>query len=130
MDDNRKYSRVDFKIACKYKSGGREIPCRLVNLSLKGLLAEIEDQHDIEPREGIIEMKLLNSDITIYFEAEIVHKKGNQIGFRFTKTDVESMTHLRAILEANTGNPDKIDEELHSLVKDNKRDAEEGITRG
>ncbi len=121
MSENRKYSRIGFKIDCRYKTGGREIPCRVLNLSLKGLLAEIEEELPVELYKGIIEMNLLNSDIVISFDSEIVHQSGNQFGFRFVSTDSESLTHLRSILEANTGNPDKIDDELHFLVENSEK---------
>lgn len=121
MPDNRKFSRVGFNIDCRFKTQKREIQCRVLNLSLKGLLAEIDE--NINPDDfkyGTIEIRLLNSDIIISFESELVHLKENQAGFRFVKTDTESITHLRSILEANTGNPDLIDSELHFLVENSK----------
>ena len=118
MPDNRKFSRVGFNIDCRYKTPAGEILCRVLNLSLKGVLVEIKEK--LSPKKdknGIIEIKLYNSDITISFVAELVHQKGKQAGFRFVKTDSDSITHLRSILEANTGNPDLIDKELHSMIE-------------
>lgn len=118
MPENRKYSRVGFNVDCRFITRDREILCRVLNLSLKGLLAEISENYSPDDlKTGIIEIKLINSDITISFESELVHLKGNQAGFRFVKTDSESITHLRSILEANTGNPDKIDDELYFLIE-------------
>ena len=118
MPDNRKFSRVGFNIDCRYKTGTREVLCRVLNLSLKGVLVETDETLDpVKDKSGEIEIKLLNSDITISFLSELVHRNGKQTGFRFVKTDSESITHLRSILEANTGNPDLIDSELHFLIE-------------
>ncbi|MGA2141214.1 MAG: PilZ domain-containing protein [Brevinematales bacterium] len=124
MPENRKFSRVGFNIACKFKTGSREYSCRVLNLSLKGVLVEIDEDFGEEIlKHGIVEISLINSDIVISFESDLVHLNGKQAGFRFVKTDVDSVTHLRSILIANTGNPDKIDDELQFLVDmENKAD--------
>jgi hypothetical protein len=123
MPENRRFSRVGFNVNCTFITGNREISCRVLNLSLKGLLAEIDGNYTRDDlKSGIIEIKLLNSDIKISFESELAHLQDGLVGFRFLTTDCDSITHLRSILEANTGNPDKIDSELHSMIESEKKD--------
>ncbi len=118
MPENRRFSRIGFKINCNFKTKTSDYSCRVINLSLKGLLAEIdEDFNPDDLKAGIIEISLINSDIKISFESRLAHLDGKLAGFIFVRTDVESITHLRSILEANTGNPNKIESELQFLIE-------------
>ncbi len=117
MPDNRKFSRVNFKIESKFISSKKTFGIKVINISLKGLLAEIGPavkREDIET--GTIEIRLINSDIVLTFEAELIHFQDSLTGYRFIKTDSESITHLRRLLELNTGNPNQIDSEIFFLV--------------
>ena len=117
MSEKRKFSRVNFKIESRFIASKKTYGIKVINISLKGLLAEFESgikREDIET--GLIEIKLINSDIVLTFEAALLHLKENQAGFRFVKTDSDSVTHLRRLLELNTGNPNQIDSEIYYLL--------------
>jgi hypothetical protein len=61
---------------------------------------------------------LLDSDITLQFEAEVIHSQKRRLGFKFIGEDTETATHLRRLLELNIGSSEVIDKELAFWLKD------------
>jgi hypothetical protein len=89
----------------------------LIDISLKGALVEVNEI--ISPKTGetcFLRIILIPSEISLDFETEVVHRGVGMIGLRFDHMDIDTMIHLRTLLEANTGDPDKIRDELHFLV--------------
>lgn len=117
MSNLRRFSRINFQATSFLKYKGQSDQVELVNISMKGAL--IHPLHAVEVRLGDVvslEMKLNSSEITLTFEAQLVHMNEDVIGLKFQKTDADTMIHLRAMLEANTGEPDKIRDELAFLL--------------
>ena len=84
----------------------------MLDLSLRGTLLNLDPASAVVVGASYpIIIHLPSSDITIRADAEMVHKNGNYTGFKFQSLDVESMTHLRSILDLNIGNHDKLDHE-------------------
>ena len=61
---------------------------------------------------------LMNSEITLLFEAEVIHCDQKRIGFKFIGEDTETATHLRRLLELNIGSSEELDKELAYWLKD------------
>ena len=59
-----------------------------------------------------IDLSLASCDIHLQFDAELVHREGDHYGFRIDSLDVDSLTHLRRLLELNCGDADTIDREF------------------
>ena len=59
---------------------------------------------------------LPDSDIELKMEAAIVHKTPEHLGLKCTHIDVDSITHLRRIIELNIGDAELLDRELTSLI--------------
>ena len=115
--EKRHFTRADFTTGGTIRRGTRQIPCVLVDLSLKGALVTVEDPDLVELNKLFeITIPLPGSDIAIKTSSECVHKESNYLGFRFHSIDAESMTHLRRLLELNTGWVDEISSELSFLV--------------
>ena len=58
-----------------------------------------------------------SSEITLTFNAELVHNHQNKLGLKFWSTDINTMTHLRRLLELNVADYDAITHELSFLVE-------------
>lgn len=116
-NNNRKFVRVNFAAECRLLTENQKIPLRVLNISLKGLLAEFDgglNRKDLE--NGTIEIKLSASDIVLSFKSVLAHFQENQAGYRFVETDTESLSHLRRLLEINTGDASRIESELPFLL--------------
>jgi len=119
MSDKRNYARVQFVEKAQVKYAGSTVECCVLDISLKGVLLQFstESLPDIsEKQEVVILMELAGSDICLEFHAHASHFDDHTIGFCFTTMDSESITHLRRLLELNTGDPEEIDRELSYMV--------------
>lgn len=115
-ENHRKFSRTEFNTTCEFTSGGKTLELRLLNISMKGLLAETEDPNAVEMNaQGELVINLAHSEIVIQTVGKLIHREGERLGFYFLEIDLDSMVHLRKLLEYNTGSPDRIEQELSFL---------------
>lgn len=110
--DNRYYSRISFVADAEVSIDGRQYPAEMLDLSLRGTLLNLHAGVVDIGMSYPLKIHLSSSDTTIQFDAELVHKNGNYAGFKFQSLDVESMTHLRKILDLNTGDHAKLADEM------------------
>jgi hypothetical protein len=90
-----------------------------MDISLKGVLLQFSSDslpQLASDQEVTIIMALEGRDIFLEFQAKASHFNDNTIGFCFTTMDSDSITHLRRLLELNSGNPAEIDRELTFMV--------------
>jgi hypothetical protein len=117
MPNKRRFSRVKCieKSIVETDSGPREV--MLHDISLKGALVEIGS--DLPVREGErwkLLFQLDHSDVVLQFEAEVVHCRENLAGVKFVEMDLDTMIHLRSLMEARTVNPEQVRHELSFLM--------------
>jgi len=62
-----------------------------------------------------LEIPLEDSDGKIVMEVAPVHEDGGKMGLTCFSIDMESMTHLRRMLELNLGDPALIEREMRLL---------------
>ncbi|MDA3851338.1 MAG: PilZ domain-containing protein [Spirochaetaceae bacterium] len=122
MAESRKFQRADFGVMGVISQGKASHEFYVLNLSLKGILLNIDTLDGLESNKNVVlTIQLTNSDIQIRAEAVIMHneKIENQIqlGCKFLSIDPESMIHLRRLLELNTIPEGEIEREL-SFLKD------------
>ncbi|OQY21547.1 MAG: hypothetical protein B6I37_08560 [Desulfobacteraceae bacterium 4572_35.2] len=120
MTEKRHYERVRFVEQAQVHCGDNIYSCMVTDISLKGCLLEFE-QENLEQlcsdQSCEITLQLKGSDIVLRFEANTTHTHLHTVGFQFKSMPPESMTHLRRLLELNTGNPEEIDRELNYMMK-------------
>jgi len=109
---DRRFQRVPFQAETRVVANDSAWACRLLNIALKGALLE-SDQLPIEP--GTIcdlEIVLPGTGIPLEFSAVLVHHADNRYGFKFLRIDLSTLTHLRKLLELNTGDAECVRKEL------------------
>lgn len=119
MKEHRRFNRADFHTNGYFIIEGRKIHFKIINISLNGILLEPEIQENFN-KDIVVSLiiRLSSSDIEISTKAELLHKENNHLGFKFKEIDVESMIHLRRLVELNSDSADQIANELHFLRKD------------
>ncbi len=116
--DNRKFYRADFKThGYVLLDSGEQIPFELVNISLKGILVVVSDSRLKKGETYKLKIRLASSDIEIDTTSVLVHEEKEEKGFFFREIDLDSMIHLRRLLELNTPSEGEIEKEL-SFLKD------------
>ncbi|MDH5751973.1 MAG: PilZ domain-containing protein [Deltaproteobacteria bacterium] len=115
VSDTRKFSRLNFdsdSFLVEAKTGKRH-DTHLIDISLQGALVERPTFWQEEKGQNCrLEVQLADSPIVVSMECEVVHWEKNHLGLHLVSIDLESMTHLRRLLELNLGDPSIMTREL------------------
>ena len=96
--------------------GGKHYETLLIDVSLKGALTKIpQDWHANEEELISLCIHLDDAGAVINMQCHIVHTEDNAIGFHCQSMDMDSITHLRRLVELNLGDPDLLERELAAL---------------
>ncbi len=116
--DERRFRRVPFATEVQLVADHQQHTCHLLDIALKGALLECGETVALPlgGRAGLI-VPLPDSPIVLEFDAELVHREGSHLGFQFLHEDLQTFTHLRTLLELNTGDPEGIRSELLAWLK-------------
>ena len=121
MNDERRHH---VRIACQcpatltLDSGSHAASIR--DLSLKGALLELDAATPLPVAvHGRLEVTLDPSTQThIHMNCQLAHCHGRLAGLVCTSIDLDSITHLRRLVELNLGDPDLLERELSALIGD------------
>lgn len=114
-NDKRRFTRVPFDAEVVLHHGTRAWPSDLVDVSLKGLLAVCPAGFDVDVGETLGVDLVLNEEVSIDTQCTLVHRTGERLGLRIDRIDMESIMHLRRLLELNLGEPELLERELGAL---------------
>jgi hypothetical protein len=116
-DERRRFSRISFHRPASLVAEGRSATCELLDVSLRGALVEAPAAFSagIGARCSLA-IRLDAGDATIRMEGEIAHREGAQVGVRCREIDLDSIAHLRRLVELNLGDEDLVHRELAALV--------------
>ena len=116
-DERRNFSRVKFQSKCYLTFEGKKIEGLLVDLSLKGALILNDEKLEVNSGDSCtFNFSLDGAGFELNFNATLVYYKGDQLGVRFGNIDLENMIHLRRLVELNTGDSNKVQDELFFLI--------------
>ena len=117
MSEHRLFHRISLVEKTDIEVSGKNCEAMLVDISLKGALVTLP--HELHSETGLpckLTIHLDESDIKLIISGEIVHCHDNLTGIKFTLIDLDSMIHLRRLLELNTAKPEQVRSELSSLI--------------
>ena len=88
-----------------------------MDISLKGALINMEGNSSlVEGDLCVFELRLDQDTIAVKTDTCVVYANEQQLGLRFDNLDLESMMHLRRLVELNTGDSEQIQQELFFLA--------------
>jgi len=116
--DRRRFTRVRFQAPARLDGPDGAVPVEVVDLSMKGaMLAVPATWGETAEAEALYTLTLnLTAEDRIVMELKPAHLHGKVIGFRCERIDVDSLTLLRQLLEANSGDVELIHRELEQLA--------------
>ena len=120
MTENRHYHRVYFDCLVEFVSGECRHVCELVDLSLHGALLAACSGATPEagtPCELIISLDE-SKEVQIIMVGTIARKIENRVGIQCESIDLDSMIHLRKLVEYNLGDIDLVNRDFDALVHD------------
>jgi hypothetical protein len=125
--ERRVFHRILFDRDANITIGGTAFPCKIIDLSLKGALVSIADsaveqasgQANLLGQQGVLSFALGDSDINIEMTVEIAHQEPDAIGMLCKHIDLDSISHLKRLIELNTGDDQILNRELSALLDSN-----------
>ena len=112
--ENRQFSRVAFDAAATVHQDSHSWNSKVIDLSLKGVLLEDQDMQLDTAKPVTINISL-DPQTFITMNARWVHAEQQHIGFKCDKIDLDSITHLRRLVELNIGDSELLERELSQL---------------
>ena len=111
--NNRRFRRVPFEAVVTMDSGQSSISGELLDVALKGAMVGTDEPLGFAlETECQLCITLPDSPIELNFQARLIHKEENRSGFIFVSEDLETLTHLRKLIELNTGDAETTRSEL------------------
>lgn len=116
MTERRQFSRVAFDAHATLTTTTDRLAVKVIDLSLKGALLQLQAPPAtlVIGAPCLVEVKL--GEISIAMAAELAHIEGKHIGVLCRSIDLESITHLRRLIEMNLGDPRLLERELKALI--------------
>ncbi|MFC0119019.1 PilZ domain-containing protein [Pseudoalteromonas xiamenensis] len=117
MEERRRFTRVMFSNPAKLMTAGGDYQCKLFDLSLNGALVSLPNGYiPMKDEPASLLFKLGDSDVAISMQVEVRHIEALYLGLHCTQIDLESVTHLKRLIELNLGDDDILYRELEQLA--------------
>jgi hypothetical protein len=119
IQQRRVFTRIPFDADYRLQdpSAERYWEGRVVDLSLRGTL--VERPQNLQPEIGqefVVELLLGADALKVVMVVRVAHFDEKNIGFHCMHIDLESITHLRKILEFNLGKPEMVEREITEML--------------
>ena len=118
MENHRLFTRIPFEATVKITDpqDNKTWESRLLDISLKGMLVtEPKAWQGKLQQRFLVRLLLENSDVEIDMEVSTAHIEQHHVGFRCEHIDLDSITHLRRLVELNLGDTQLLNRELSAL---------------
>lgn len=117
MDNRRQYTRVLFSTPATLLVNEQHQACELLDVSLNGVLISHPNGIKADKHQSAeLNFTLPGSNINIMMAVEISHIEPLHIGLHCTHIDIDSITHLKRLVELNLGNDALLHRELAMLI--------------
>lgn len=114
--DRRRFKRIAFDAKTELSQGTHRWPVQLLDLSLKGLLIERPDPWLGNPNRAFEADIHLSPDADVRMDVQLAHDNHGQLGFVCLHIGLESIEHLRRLIELNLADPEELERELGALI--------------
>jgi pSer/pThr/pTyr-binding forkhead associated (FHA) protein len=111
----RQFSRIPFDVSATLRSDEQSWETDLLDISLHGALIKIPEAFEPDAERQYQLAIHLEGGPDICMDVSIAHQENQQLGLRCEDIDVESITHLRRLVELNVGDAGILERELSAL---------------
>jgi hypothetical protein len=128
MGKNRMFGRIPFGTEVYLERQGGSRSAELQDISLQGARVGCEPPLPWTPGTFCRLLIPLGEKVRLRFEAEVVHSHEGLAGLKFDRMDPETFSHLVRLLELNTGDAERVEEELRGLVRRSQEKNPSGVS--
>jgi hypothetical protein len=119
-NNRRQFWRAHFHSPVQFAMHGHVTEAELYDISLKGALVKVSKNWPGKLGDRCQLRLGLGIDSHISMSATVTHVDGLNVGLRCDTIDIDSVTHLRRLVELNAGDPGLLDRELSALLYEAK----------
>lgn len=114
--DRRCFRRIAIDAKTEVRQNGQEWPVKLLDLSLKGLaIKRPESWKGNNALSFEVDIRL-DPKAHIKMRVKLTHDDHGQLGFECKEIDLDSISHLRRLVELNLGDQQELERELGALL--------------
>jgi len=122
MFERRKFSRVNFPGTCVLvfdkKTEHHDFEASLIDISLNGALISINPiVVDLEEEPIQLHLALEGSDIELILNGFVCHQQEKLLGMQFNKLSIETISHLKRLIELNIADHESMEREFAELIE-------------
>ncbi|RYV03288.1 PilZ domain-containing protein [Shewanella sp. OPT22] len=121
MNDRRKFSRVLFNAQAKIVQLPKLWKTQVLDISLNGALIQLPENFEINDSSYTLTLSLMDSNVEISMQTQVVYSGNNNIGLCCVEIDVDSMGHLKRLVELNSGSTDLLHRELPQFIREHAK---------
>ncbi len=117
----RRFQRIPFTAQAHVRAanGDLHLNCVVVDVSLNGLLIKKpEGWLGFNGDQYQVDLLLNDAELVIKMQAEVAHIDNGSVGFHCELIDLDSITHLKRLVELNLGDEALLHRELDALLHD------------
>lgn len=115
--NNRYFRRIPFEAEVTVDFGQDIRSGELLDVAMKGAMVGTDTPFPASLGDKCsLCISLPGTPISLDFEAELVHSEEKRYGFKFISENLETLTHLRKLIELNTGDAEATRSELSAWL--------------
>lgn len=114
--DRRRFWRALFTAPVIVQDGDGRVTAELVDVSLNGALVEVPDLWEGRVGQPVDLEFPLSEAVVVKMSTTVAHLEGRRVGLKCEHVDLDSISHLRRLVELNSGNPELLRRELSELI--------------
>ncbi|MFP4462243.1 MAG: PilZ domain-containing protein [Guyparkeria sp.] len=123
MITQRRFARVEIPLPVRVRCPERSLRGTILDVSLKGVLIELEPSASLSDDcvAGPLDVQILSDpDQTVLVEltARIVREPSRCVALAWSSIELDALTHLRELLQANGVEEHQLSRELSELLDD------------
>jgi hypothetical protein len=114
--EKRRFKRTPFDSKVIITGTNSEWQSKLIDISLKGVLIDMPENWQGKEQDAFkLDISLGNDEVIIHMDASVSHVGNQHIGFHCSHIDINSIVHLKRLMELNLGDAKLVNRELHLL---------------
>ena len=118
MENRRQFTRILFSSQAELSIENITYPVSIHDISLNGaLVSAVDSEGSLKGRFGHLTFYLADNESKVTMHISVVHEQHNETGLQCNAIDIDSLTHLRRLVELNLGNTKQLDKELNQLSR-------------
>lgn len=118
MENRRQFTRILFSIKAQLTVEDNIYPVSIHDISLSGaLITAVKSEQTLKGKLGVLHFSLSDNESEVTMHIAVVHEQNDETGLQCNAIDIDSVTHLRRLIELNLGDSEQLNKELSQLSR-------------